>query len=605
MPEPGTMPIGNADDSSLALLKLALPQSVKVVLVLDLVESVRIMNSDEAGTVARWRDFVRGAQTQTIPNYRGRLVKSLGDGLMVEFDEARDAVRAAFEFHKLMDLSNTGLSGNLQMRLRIGINSSHVFTDDLDIYGAGVNLAARLTTLAGPGETVTSAGVRDALAEGLDAAVEDLGQCYLKHIDQPVHAYRIGEAGAAPVVPPRRTFEAPLQPTVAVIPLDVRSGEATDVVLGDLIADGVIAKLSRTASLKLISRLTTAAFRSRNASPTDLRHYLGADYVLSGNCVVRGNRIVVSVELSDTLAESVVWADRMEGNIGDLFAMDAELPNQIAVAAHASLLQQETKSATTAPLPTLKSYSLFLGAIQLMHRSSVREFDRSREALDYLVERHRNSAAARAWRANWSILRMTRGLSPDPVREAAEALDQTARALDAEPGNVIALAVEGFVYCHLKRDLEKAYERVDAALALDPSCSLAWLFMATIQSLRGKSGHAVTCGERAIALSPMDPLKYYYQCLTGSAMLFDGQLERARVLLNASWTLNRSHAPTVRMLVVANSELDDMVKAREFLAQLRVIEPNLTVATYLARSPGAPEMRRRFADAMSLAGLPS
>ena len=284
--------------------------------------------------------------------------------------------------------------------------------------------------------------------------------------------------------------------------------------------------------------------------------------------------------------------------------MDAQLPFQIADDVHTALLRTHASSVSVASLPTLNSYTIFLGGLQLMHRSSTQEFERSREALDYLVERHRNSAVARTWRAKWNILKMTRGTSIDPQREASEALEHTQRALEIDPGNALSLAVEGFVHCHLLHDLDAAHRRLDQALVADPSCSLGWLFMATVESLRGKSAVAVECGERAIALSPLDPLKYYYHCLTGSAMLFDGRLADARMHLTRSWTLNRFHAPTVRLLVVAHVELDDMSKAREYLAHLSVIEPALTVGSYLAKSPAAPEMRRRFASAMAAAGLP-
>lgn len=605
MPGSGTMPPSDLQEPADILLQLALPRSQKVVLVIDLVESVRLMSADEAGTVARWHGFVQRARDHTIPQHRGRLVKSLGDGLMVEFEQARDAINAAQTLHSAIAQTNAGLAADRHMHLRAGINSSQIYTDQLDIYGTGVNLAARLATLAGPGETVVSASVRDGLTDGLDVNVEDLGECYLKHIDEPVRAYRAGGVGALPVVIARIDYDIPLQPKIAVIPFEMCGASLEHFVIGEVIADAVIAQLSRSANLKLVSRLSTTAFRSRETSLEDVKRYLGADYALSGTYIVRSRRITISAELADTQSNSIIWAERMDGDVEDLFSINAELPHRIAQAAHSALLRTQVQLASVAPLPTLNSYSIFLGGIQLMHRSNPMEFDRSRTAFDYLVDRHRNSAVVRAWRAKWSILRMTRGLTTDAHREAAEALDHTQRALDIEPSNALALAVEGFVYCHLKRDLEIAYQRVQMALALDPSCALAWLFMATIQSLRGNSKEAVECGERAIALSPLDPLKYYYQCLTGSAMLFDGKTARARELLSASWVLNRSHAPTIRLLVVANSELGDMVNAKEFMAHLRRIEPELTVERYMARSPGAVEVRSRFAQAMASAGLPS
>lgn len=202
---------------------------------------------------------------------------------MVEFDEPRDAVAAALALHAIAAQINRPLPPDRQMHLRAGINATHVFTDANDIYGAGVNLAARLATLAGPGETVVSATARDGLSDGLDATLEDLGECYLKHIDQPVRAYRAGAGGAAPVVVAQREYMAPLQPTVAVIPFTSHSRAPEHFAIGELIADGVIGQLSRTVELKVISRLSTTVFRNREADMPQLETHLVANCVLSGS----------------------------------------------------------------------------------------------------------------------------------------------------------------------------------------------------------------------------------------------------------------------------------------------------------------------------------
>ena len=189
MPDSGTITATDNQEPA-DLLRMALAVSQKVVLVIDVVESVRLMAADEPGTVARWHNFVQTARHLTIPQHKGRLVKSLGDGLMVEFENSRDATNAAQAFHIAINASNAGLPADRQMHLRAGINDTPVYTSQMDIFGAGVNLAARLATLAGPGETVVSASVRDGLTDGLDANIEDLSECYLKHIDEPVHITR-------------------------------------------------------------------------------------------------------------------------------------------------------------------------------------------------------------------------------------------------------------------------------------------------------------------------------------------------------------------------------------------------------------------------------
>jgi tetratricopeptide (TPR) repeat protein len=240
-----------------------------------------------------------------------------------------------------------------------------------------------------------------------------------------------------------------------------------------------------------------------------------------------------------------------------------------------------------------------------MHQSSPVSFDRSRAALDYLVERHPRSSIARAWRAKWCVLKATRGLVDDAAAEAQVALDHTRRALDAEPENALALAIEGFVYCHLKSDLDTAHKRIEAALHADPSCSLGWLFLATVQSfLEDQGPAAVSSAEKAMALSPLDPIKYYYHSLLASALLFNNELERALQEGRRSWTLNKYHAPTLRVLAIAAAESGDAEFASSMVQRLREVEPGLTVERYLSRRPVVTARVQRFAKALASAGLP-
>ena len=607
MPDSGTMPASDSQESADLLLQLALPRSQKVVLVIDLVESVRLMSADEAGTVARWHGFVQQAKDHTIPQHHGRLVKSLGDGLMVEFEQARDAVNAAQTLHSAITHTNAGQSADRHMHLRAGINSSQIYTDQLDIYGAGVNLAARLATLAGPGETVVSASVRDGLTDGLDASVEDLGECYLKHIDEPVRAYRAGVAGPHPYLVREGDYSPQLQPIIAVIPFASRSTEQEQFAVGELIADGVIGLLSKTRELKVVSRLSTTAFRGRESSVSTIQKQLGANYVVSGSYSEigsAGGTLLINTELADTNTGQVIWADRICGEVGDLLQERSEIIYQIATSILTAVLDSEIRDVSIQPPATLKSYALLLGGISLMHRSLNSDFEQGRSVLDHLIERHSRSSMARAWRAKWHVLRATRGVSTDLEAEASQALDQTRRALDMEPNNALALAMEGFVYCHLKQDLSIAQERLSQAIDADPCNSSAWLFMSTVQSLLGQTGKAYSSAQQAISLSPIDPLKYYYFCLAGHAALFDERREEAVALMTKSWQLNRFHAPTARMLAVAHSELGQHDLAKNFLTHLMRLEPTLTAQRYLARSPGGLQYRERFAQALVDIGLP-
>ncbi|QIP09439.1 adenylate/guanylate cyclase domain-containing protein [Bradyrhizobium symbiodeficiens] len=608
---------------------MGLVQQDTVVLLVDLVESVRLMREHEASAVHRWTDFVQFATDQILPRYRGGLVKSLGDGLMARFESVPDAVNAAADMHRSIAVQNTGRPEDQHFQLRAGINASTAWSDGIDIYGTGINLAARLATLAGPGETIASeaaheqlaaalaslanpgetigsAAARDELTHGVDALCEDLGDCILKHFDKPVRAYRVGRASLHPSLAVRRDYGTPMEPTIAVIPFDARKDAEEHLDIGNLIADSVIWRLSKSANLKVISRLSTNTFRGRVSDVAEVSAHLGATYILSGSYVVAAGRILVTAELSAARTNQVVWTDRLSGDIGDLLQPESELAHRIAAAVHLSVFDAEVEHILTQPLPTLESYSLLLGSIRLMHRSNKDEFLQTRKALDELINRHGRIAAPRAWLANWYILRMTRGWSEDRKREAAEALSATRAALDRDPSDALALATEGFVYCHMLKDLDTARKRCEQAVDANPSHALGWLYRGTVNAFKGEGEAAVAATQRAMELSPLDPQRYYFESLGATALLSAHRCGEAEKLARSSLVLNRMHPSTWRVLTIALVSQGRIEEAREALGRMRELEPQLTVDRYIGRLPNAQlETGRHWARCLEIAGLPT
>ncbi len=566
---------------------------------------------------------------EILPRHRGVLVKSLGDGLMARFETVPDAVDAAAEMHRTLAAQNTGIAEDQHFQLRAGINAALAWSDGIDIYGTGVNLAARLATLAGPGETIASASAheqlavdlaslakpgetigsapaRDELTHGVDASCEDLGECILKHFDRPVRAYRVGPASPHPSLVGRRDYGAAMEPTIAVIPFGARNNALEHFDVGNLIADSVIWRLSKAANMKVISRLSTNVFRGRASDVREVSAHLGATYVLSGGYVVNGSQLLVTAELSKVRTNQVVWTDRLSGEIGDLLQPESELAHRIAQAIHLSVFDAEVEHILTQPLPTLESYSLLLGSIKLMHRSSKDEFLQTRKILEELINRHGRIAAPRAWLAMWYILRVTRGWSEDRKREAAEALSASHAALDRDPSDALALATEGFVYCHLLKDLDTARKRCDQAVEANPSHALGWLYRGTVDAFKGDWDAAVDATRRAMELSPLDPQRYYFESLGATAELSADQYVNAERLARSSLVLNRMHLSTWRALTISLVAQERMDEARQALSKVRELEPELTVAKYLARMPNAElETGHHWARCLAMAGLPT
>ncbi len=601
---------------------MQLQSSDVTVLVVDLVESVRLVQANEEDAVARWLGFVRRATRELIPQHNGRVVKSLGDGLMACFDSPRQAVQAAMGLHTLIDGFNDGQPAERHMALRAGVHTAQAYVQAEDIYGAGVNLVARLAALAGPGETVVSVQVRDRLTDGLDVtvedlghhevgeappalAVEDMGDCYLKHVAGPTRVYRVGPAGAQPVLAARRDYSTELRPAIAVVPFASRSMGNDFYAVGELIADGAIVRLSHARHFRVISRLTTTAFRHRSPSPVELQAQLDAAYVLTGSYATDGQQLLLTFELCDARKDEVVKAGRLTGQLADLLQQESELIGEIVASVHDAIFANETARVQTQPLPTLQSYTLMLGGIQLLHRASRDDFSSSFDVFEHLARNHPRALEPQVWQAQWYALRAIQGLTSDRRADARAALACTARALQAEPNNSFALAMEGFVHCHLTLDFDAAAAALEQSVTLNPSETFGHLFSGITMALKHDYEAAIGCYERAVSNSPLDPAMYMFETIGAYLCLSAGHVERAVSLARRSLRLNRTHAHSWRILTIAQAESGRIVEAQASLRELLKLQPDLTVRRYLAGQVLDDLQRHRFSEGLRAAGLPA
>ena len=302
----------------------------RTVLMVDIKDSVRLMEEDEIDTVDRWLRLVKEVENAVLPAHGGRLVKSQGDGMLLVFQAVRPALHAAFAIQHAATEANAGIAPMRQMHLKIGAQVGELIADERDVYGHDVNLAARLSTLAGGGEIVVSAAVRDQLTPALDADIEDLGERRLKNVQQPVRAFRAwppGRSARRAVAPKARMGD---RPSIAVLPFRNLSGDAQNDILGDVIADDVIGHLSRVAELAVISRLSTTPFRDRAYEPGNVAEVLGVRYLLTGKMQFSGIRLRLTAELVEAEGGRVVWSDRFDGSIANIFELQDEMSLSIA-----------------------------------------------------------------------------------------------------------------------------------------------------------------------------------------------------------------------------------------------------------------------------------
>jgi adenylate cyclase len=582
------------------------PVQHKTVLVIDLVESVRLMAHNEEQVVRLWRGFVHHATTEVFPSMGGRLVKSLGDGLLAEFEHPAQAVRAALALHRHFDGANQNLPVAQQLHLRAGLNATQLYVDDNDIYGQGVNLAARVADLAMPGETVVTASVYDAIVVGIDADVQDRGESYLKHWPEPVRTWTVSPVsaqGAVPRMPAPEAATSDFRPSIAVVPFETRSHSQEQYVIGELLADGVITQLSRSPDLRVISRLSTSAFRGRQATAAEVGQRLEAAYTLSGSYVSYGDKVVITAELSDNRRGEVVWAERLAGEVMDLLQSDSQLIHQLSEACADALLQHMVQRTLVLPVPQLDSNALMLGGITLMHRSTPRDLQRSQQLLEAVVERHKRVATPWAWLAKWHIMQVVQGLAPEPAQTFRAAIAVADRALDLEPNSSLAMAIKGHALCHLGNDVEASRRLLVESTQSNPNDPMAWLYRSVWSTMWGEGEDSVHEAETAVRLSPLDPQKYYFEMMLANCYLSMGINDRAVEQCRSSLKKNCYHLPTLRALVIAQFELGHVNEARGTLQTMLSLQPDLTLERYLAAGRES-RLRQRGARALEALGLP-
>lgn len=579
-----------------------LTRARRAIVVVDVVESVRLMQEDEAGFIDRWRRFVHAVRTEVLPKHGGRMVKSLGDGMLLEFSDAPSAVAGALGLQRLNSTHNAALAQGTQIWLRAGLHLADIVVDELDLYGTGVNLAARVAGIARPGGTVATAELFEAIVPSMDCDVEDLGECHLKHWAQTQRCYSLDVAPMAGTT--LSLPELPRGPALAVLPME-QLDPIGQGLLGQVVAEELIRLLSRSDRLQVISRLSTSALSGRAPSPQDVGRLLGARYVVSGTVLSRGSVGRLTVELAETSEGRVIWADSTPASEAQLVGQDEDVLRRLAEGIGDAIANIELARALSLPAPNLDIYTLMVGGVTLMHRTGIRDFQRARGLLEHLAERAGRHPIPRAWLAKWHVLNVQQGWSPDPSADARHALDLTARALDADPSCALAHTVAGFAHANVLREFDRADLHYRQALDANPNDSLAWLLSGMLMAFRGDGAAGLASCDQARRLSPLDPLRYFYDALSASAAISAGEYARAVELSRQSLKLNRSHLSTHRALTAGLELAGQHEEARTAAIELLARDPGLTVSGFLARTPGRDyDISRRIASALGNAGVP-
>lgn len=521
----------------------------------------------------------------------------------IEFDRVQDAIRAALKVQRDAQL---GVDAYDRLHTSSAARIGMVRCSPREATAAMQSrehaaLAHALARSAAAHDIVVSADLVSEFVPGVDCDVEDLGDLSIDGAAVRAYRVRATEHPALDNAVPH-SAEDGARPGIAVLPFDCTDGDND--VLVEALADEIIMGLSRIREFCVISGLSSRRLHRCGLPSAAAGACLSASYLLTGSCRSGADGIVLTMHLQDARQGAVLRSLRIETSLREAFGTERTLGSRVAEEVGQTVFHHALQSSKARPLPDLPNYALLMGAVGLMHRATLREFERARAMLEHLSHRPGCSPVAAAWLAKWHVLRVVQGWSPDSSSDAQLALDYVARSLDDDSRDALALSIGGLVHAYLRKDLATAGQLYEQAIDANPSEPLAWLFSATRLAYLGQGKDAEQSGDQALRLSPIDPLKYFFDSLVATAALANANWDRSIALSHRSLKANRTHASTWRTLAIAMVMSNRMDEARSAVQRLLAIEPGLTLGRFRERFPGRDgPLAEPFAQALKAAGV--
>ncbi|WP_052121601.1 adenylate/guanylate cyclase domain-containing protein, partial [Inquilinus limosus] len=492
------------------------------ILAIDMVGYSRHVEADEAGTIARQKAHRRDLIEPALRAHGGRVVKTTGDGMLVEFASVVDALDAAVGIQRAVAETEAGQPPDRRIQYRAGINLGDIVIDGDDILGDGVNIAARLEGMAEPGGISVTASVFDQVIGKLDLAFDDLGQQQLKNIRKPVRVYRVRLESADSAEPAPGTAAAPARPSIAVLPFQDMSAEKDQEYFADGIAEDIITGLSKHNGFLVIARNSSFTYKGR---PVDIKQAgaeLGVRYVLEGSVRRGGDRVRITGQLIDAVTGAHVWAERYDRRIDDLFAVQDEITDSIVGVVAPELLGAEMRRARRLDPAGMDAWDCVMRAGWHAWRLTPEDGAQARTFAAQAMALDPGLARARVIHAMCDVWDVLFGRSADPARSLASADAMARQAVDLDPRDAEAQTVLGMVALFLRR-FDESGRRLDTALAINPNLAFAHMLGGGYHALSGQAGPARRMLETALRLSPRDPANHWCHAFLGLAAFAEGE----------------------------------------------------------------------------------
>lgn len=586
-----------------------LPRKLAAILYADVAGYSRLTGEDEDATHRRLSEYL-DLISATVEDHRGRVMHYAGDAVLAMFDAVVDAVSCATEIQDKLRERNQELPTGRKVQFRIGVNLGDVIEDRGDIYGDGVNVAARLESLADPGGICISDAVRSAIGKKLDLDYEDLGEQEVKNIGEPVRVYQVvmeEEEESKIISTEKPTLDFPDRPSIAVLPFDNMSGDSEQEYFADGISEDLITALSKIRWFFVIARNSTFTYKGQAVEVTRVAEELGVRYVIEGSVRKAGSRVRISAQLIDATTGRHVWAERYDRSLVDIFELQDEMTKTIAGAVEPELSAAERDRAARKPPENLGAWETYQRALWHMWSFTKDDEAEARRLFRRVHELDAAFATPYAFEAYTHYLDVILGFSERPQESLEAALTKAKKALELDDKDPVAYFALGRVYM-MRGEHDASVAELEKALELSPSFAQAHHGLGFALVLSGRLEEGAEELDKAILLSPRDPVLWGTMCFRSIACSLMQQFEAA-----ADWARKAVHQPraarggywSYAVLASALGNLGQIAEAREAVDEALQRKPDVTLAylktTFPTKQPGGLET---FLDGLRKAGLP-
>ncbi len=580
------------------------------ILAADVAGYSRLIGADEEGTLAQLKAFRKTLVDPTIAKHRGRIVKTTGDGLLVEFASAVDATRCAVEVQRGMADENTEIPPAKRIEFRIGIHLGDIIIDDNDIFGDGVNIAARLESIAVPGGISISRAVHDQVRDRINVCFDDKGEIALKNIARPVQVFAIsGAKESKTTVSPesKPALALPDKPSIAVLPFTNMSGDPEQEYFADGMVEDIITALSHFKALFVIARNSSFTYKGRAVDAKQVGRELGVRYVLEGSVRKAANRVRITGQLVDAATGAHLWAERFDGGLGDIFALQDQVTESVVGAIAPVVEKAEIDRAKRKPTESLDAYALYLRGSARLHQIENRQaHDEALQLFHSAIELDPAFASAYGRAAFCYIPAQGNSWISVTPNEIAEVTRLAQRAVEFGNDDAIALAHSGYALAYVARDLGRGAALIDRALLLNSNLAEAWGFGGWVKIYLGEPEAAIERFARAMRLSPLDPFVTGMRTGTAYAHFLLGRFDEAALWAARALQDKPDFQPGLRIAAASNAMAGQREQAHKAMARLRQLNPALRVSNL--KDVLSPHRRAedlsRYEEGLRRAGLP-